>query len=98
MVDGAIRDILESSIDQLPDDLRSVFVTCVVDGRTTAYCAQMFALTSDTVEQRLTKARSLLVDALMRQLHPAFGAIFQLEDSHSERITNAVLERLFPRR
>jgi DNA-directed RNA polymerase specialized sigma24 family protein len=34
MTDGAIRDILERSIDELPDELRTVFVDCVVDGMT----------------------------------------------------------------
>ena len=28
MADGAIRDILERSIDELPDELRTVFVAC----------------------------------------------------------------------
>jgi hypothetical protein len=30
----AIRDILERSIDELPDELPAVFVACVVDGIT----------------------------------------------------------------
>jgi DNA-directed RNA polymerase specialized sigma24 family protein len=34
MADGAIRDRLERSIDKLPDEVRTVFVTCVVDGMT----------------------------------------------------------------
>ena len=34
MADGAIRDILERSIDELPDELRTVFVAGVVDGMT----------------------------------------------------------------
>jgi DNA-directed RNA polymerase specialized sigma24 family protein len=34
MADGAIRDILERLIDELPDELRTGFVACVVDGMT----------------------------------------------------------------
>jgi DNA-directed RNA polymerase specialized sigma24 family protein len=34
MADGAIRDILEWSIDELPDEARRVFVACVVGGMT----------------------------------------------------------------
>jgi DNA-directed RNA polymerase specialized sigma24 family protein len=34
MADGAIRDILERSIGELPEELRTVFVACVVDGMT----------------------------------------------------------------
>jgi hypothetical protein len=55
-------------------------------------------LTSDTVEARLHNARSLLVEVLIRQFGPAFGGVFQLGDSRCERITNAVMDRLFPRR
>jgi hypothetical protein len=45
MADDAIRDILERSIDELPDELRAVFTTCVVDGITPEQCAELFALT-----------------------------------------------------
>jgi hypothetical protein len=51
-----------------------------------------------TVEARLHKARTLLVEVLIRQFGQAFGGVYQLDDSHSERITNAVMDRLFQRR
>jgi sigma-70-like protein len=98
MADGAIRDILERSIGELPDELRTVFVACVVDGMTPGQFAELSALTLETVEARLHKARSLLVDVLIRQFGPAFRGVYQLDDSRSERITNAVMDRLFPRR
>jgi hypothetical protein len=97
MADGVIRDILERSIDELPDELRSVFAACVVDGMTPEQFAELFALTSETVEARLHNARTLLV-VLIRQFGQAFGGVYQLDDSHSERITNAVMDRLFQRR
>jgi Sigma-70, region 4 len=53
MADGAIRDILERSIDELPDELRTVFVACVVDGMTPEQFAELSALTSETVNARL---------------------------------------------
>jgi DNA-directed RNA polymerase specialized sigma24 family protein len=97
MADDAIRDILERSIDELPDELRTVFVTCVVDGMTPGQFAELSALTSETVEARLHNARSLLAEVLIRQLGPAFGGVYQIDDSRSEHITNAVMDRLFPR-
>jgi RNA polymerase sigma-70 factor (ECF subfamily) len=96
VLDG--RDILERSIDGLPDELRIVFVACVVNGMTPEQSTELFALTSETIEARLRNARSLLVEVLIRQFGPAFGGVYQLDDSRSERITNAVMEdRLFPR-
>jgi DNA-directed RNA polymerase specialized sigma24 family protein len=49
MADGAIRDVLEQSIDELPDDLRIVLVACVVDGMTPGQFAELSALTSERV-------------------------------------------------
>ena len=97
MANGVIQDILERSIDELPDDLRTVFVACVVDGMMPEHCAQLFSITSEAVEVRLHKARNLLIDVLMRQIGPAFGSVYQLDDSRSEHIANAVMGRLFPR-
>jgi Sigma-70, region 4 len=98
MADGVIRDILDRSINELPDELRIVFVACVVDGMTPGQFAELSTLTLETVEARLHKARNLLVEVLIRQFGPAFGGIYQLDDSRSERIANAVMDRLFPRR
>ena len=94
MADGATRDILERSIDELPDELRTVFVACVVDGMTPEQFAELFAFTSETVEASLHNARNLLI----RQFSPACGGVYERDDSRSERITNAVMDRLFPRR
>ncbi len=95
MADAVIRDVLERSIDELPDEL--VFVACVVDGMTPEQCAELLALTSETVDAGLHNARNLLVEVLIRQFGPAFGGVYELDDSRSERITNAVMDRLLPR-
>ena len=95
--DGVIRDVLERSIDELPDELRIVFVACVVDGITPEQFAELSALTSERVETCLHNARSLLGEVRIRRFGPAFGGVYQLDDSRSERITNAVMDRLFPR-
>lgn len=98
MADAPIQEALERSIDELPDELRAVFVACVVEDMTPEHCAQLFAISSETVEARLDKARNLLIDLLIREIGPTFRSVYQLEDSRSERIENAVLERLFSRR
>ena len=78
MAGGAIRDILERSIDELPDELRTVFVACVVDGITPEQFAELSALTSETVNARLHNARNFLVEVLVRQFGPAFGGVYEL--------------------
>jgi len=84
-------------IDELPDELRTVFVACIVDSMTPGQFAELFALTSETAEARLHDARRLLVKVLIRQFGAAFGGIYELDDSRSKRIANAVMDRLFPR-
>ena len=56
MADGAIRDILERSIDDFPDGLCIVFVACVIDGLTPEHFAELFAFTSESVEERCATA------------------------------------------
>jgi RNA polymerase sigma-70 factor (ECF subfamily) len=60
MADDVFRDILERSIDELPDEQRSVFVACAVNGMTPEKCAELFALTSETVVARLHNARDFV--------------------------------------
>ncbi len=96
MPNAPIQDALEQSIDELPDELRAVFVACVVGDMTPELCAQLFEISSETVEARLHSAQNLLIDVLIRQFGPAFSGVYQLDDSRSERITGAVMMRLFP--
>jgi DNA-directed RNA polymerase specialized sigma24 family protein len=65
MADGMIRGILERPIDELPNELRIVFVACVVDGMTPEQFAELFALTSETVEAHPHDAQSSLVEVLI---------------------------------
>jgi RNA polymerase sigma-70 factor (ECF subfamily) len=78
MADDVFRDILKRSIDELPDEQRSVFVACVVDGMTPEQCAELLALTSETVVGRLHNARNLLVEVLIHQFGPASAASISL--------------------
>lgn len=73
---GVIRDILERSIDELPDELRSVFVACVVDGMTPEQFAGLLALTSETVEARLHNARTYWLKCLdVSSVKPSVASI-----------------------
>jgi hypothetical protein len=81
----------------LPDDLRIECVACIIGGIAPERCAKLLVLTLDTVEARLHNAPDLIGEMLMRQSGPAFGGIYELDDSRSERITKAVMDRLFTR-
>ena len=57
MADRTIRDIMEQSIEELPYELRTAFVACVVDGMMPEQFAA-FAFTSEAVEARLHNAHN----------------------------------------
>ena len=44
MADRTIRDIMEQSIEELPYELRTAFVACVVDGMMPEQFAEFFCI------------------------------------------------------
>lgn len=94
MARGEIRDVLERSIDELPDSFRAVFVARIVEGMTVEETAELFALKPETVKTRLHRARTLLQAALDRQLGPALTETFPFGGSRCERMTEMVVQRL----
>ena len=94
MARSEIRDVLERSIDELPDGFRIVFVARIVEGLSVEETAELFSLKPETVKTRLHRARALLREALDRQLGPALTETFPFGGSRCERMTEAVVARL----
>lgn len=94
MARNEIRDVLERSIDELPDGFRAVFVARIVEGMTVEETAELFALKPETVKTRLHRARKLLSEALDRQLGPALTETFPFGGHRCERMTEAVVQRI----
>jgi RNA polymerase sigma-70 factor (ECF subfamily) len=94
MARSEIREVLEQSIDELPDGFRSVFVARVVEGMSVEETAELFALKPETVKTRLHRARGLLRDALDRQLGSALTETFPFDGARCERMTDALVRRL----
>jgi len=94
MARSEIRDVLERSIDELPDAFRAVFIARIVEGMSVEETAELFALKPETVKTRLHRARLLLREALDRQLGPALTETFPFGGRRCERMTEAVLQRL----
>ena len=55
---GELRSLLESSIDELPDGLREVFMLREVDGLNTAETAECLGVSEDVVKTRLSRSRA----------------------------------------
>jgi RNA polymerase sigma-70 factor, ECF subfamily len=94
MARGEIRDVLEQSIDELPDPFRLVFVARVVEGMNVDETAELLGLRPETVKTRLHRARLLLRSTLEEQLGPALTDTFPFDGRRCERMTECVVRRV----
>ena len=94
MAQSQIRNILEQSIDKLPDAFRLVFVARIVEGMSIEETAELLDLKPETVKTRLHRARTLLRDTLEKQLGPALTETFPFDGARCERMTDALVRRL----
>lgn len=94
MAQSEIRDLLEQSIDELPDAFRTVFVARVVEDMNIDETAELLGLKPETVKTRLHRARLLLRAALDKQLGQALTDTFPFGGCRCERMTEAVVLRL----
>ncbi len=93
MAQSEIRQVLERSIDELPEGFRTVFVARVVEGMDVEETAAAFGLKPETVKTRLHRARALLREALDRQLGPALVDTFPFAGPRCERMTETIVQR-----
>jgi RNA polymerase sigma-70 factor (ECF subfamily) len=94
MAQSEIRDVLEHSIDELPDAFRVVFVARIVEDMSVEETAELLGLRPETVKTRLHRARLLLRDTLEKQLGPALTETFPFGGRRCERMTETVVRRL----
>ncbi|MDT3685101.1 MAG: RNA polymerase sigma factor [Pseudorhodoplanes sp.] len=94
MAQREIQKLLESAIDDLPEDFRSVLISRAVEGLSIEETAIVLGIKPQTVKTRLHRARKLLHDALDRHLAPGLTDVFPFGGTRCERITERVLQRL----
>lgn len=89
-----MRALIEAAIDQLPDDLRSVFVLRAVEDLPTAETALLLGLPEQTVKTRFHRARQRLRQGLGRQAAATLPDAFAFDGHRCDRVVEAVLTRL----
>lgn len=97
--DGAVmraelRRLIESRIDALPDSFRSVFVLRALEEMTVEETAACLGVPEATVRTRYFRARSLLREALAREIDFNLETAFGFDGERCDRIVVHVLERL----
>lgn len=91
---GELRQILEASIDRVPEGYRTVFMLRDVEGLSTADTATCLSIPEETVKTRLHRARQQLRRQLDQALGTAVTEAFAFGSERCDRLVAAVLRRL----
>jgi RNA polymerase sigma-70 factor (ECF subfamily) len=94
MADREIRELVERSIDTLPDAFRLAFVARVVEGMTLDETAALLGVRPETVKTRVHRARRRLRDEIERRIGGDVRQAFAFDGARCERLTEAVIGRL----
>lgn len=89
-----LRRLLERKLDQLALPYRTVFVLRSVEELSTEETAQCLNIPEATVRTRHFRARSLLREALAKDLDLAERDVFSFDGARCDRIVRRVLERV----
>jgi RNA polymerase sigma-70 factor, ECF subfamily len=89
-----MRQLLEQSIDQLPDAFRTVFMLRAVEEMSGEEVAACLDIPEATVRSRFFRARSLLRTALAQRVDVALEDAFAFDGERCDRIVAGVLKRL----
>jgi RNA polymerase sigma-70 factor, ECF subfamily len=89
-----LRSVLESKIDRLPAAFRTVFILRALEEMSVEETAACLGIAQATVRTRFFRARSLLREAIARDIDLAVEDAFGFEGARCDRIVAAVLERI----
>ena len=89
-----VRQLLEASIDALPESCRTVFVLRAVQEMSGEEVARCLDIPEATVRSRFFRARSQLRASLLSQMDLAFEDVFSFDGARCDRIVATVLARL----
>ena len=89
-----MRRFVEHAIDELPASFRTVLVARLVEGLSVEETADLLDLRPETVKTRLHRARTLLRDALEKQLGAVLQDVFPFGGERCQRIADRVVQIL----
>jgi len=86
--------LLETLIEALPDNIRSVFVLREVEGMNTTETAEALDITEESVRVRLFRARASLRDSLASYATREQRRLFAFHAVRCDRVVRNVLDRI----
>jgi RNA polymerase sigma-70 factor, ECF subfamily len=91
---GQMRELLEARIDRLPDAYRAVFVLRALEEMSVEETAAALGIPGPTVRTRYFRARSLLREALARDIDITMEDAFGFAGARCDGIVRKVLQAL----
>ncbi|MEO6974369.1 MAG: RNA polymerase sigma factor [Gallionella sp.] len=88
-----MRRLLETRIDLLPENFRTVFMLRAVEEMSVEEVAQALGIPEATVRTRFFRARSILREGLANQIDVALNDAFAFDGARCDRIVAGVLTR-----
>jgi RNA polymerase sigma-70 factor (ECF subfamily) len=92
--EGPIRVLLESVLDSLPRDCRTVLMLRDVEGLSASETAECLDLERRSLESRLLRARATLRKRLFASVVQAAPDAFPFQGARCDRVVEAVLRRI----
>ena len=89
-----VRSLLERKLDELPRDLRAVFVLRCVEEMSVEETAAALGVPEVTVRTRHFRARGLLRESLAKEIDLAERDLFEFGGLRCDRIVEGVMRRL----
>jgi RNA polymerase sigma-70 factor, ECF subfamily len=89
-----MRKLIEARIDALPEAYRPVFMLRAVEELSVEETAEILQIPPATVRSRFFRARSLLREALAREMDTAYEDAFGFDGERCDRIVSGVLDRV----
>ena len=89
-----IRQALERKVSELPETLRLVFVLRSIEELSVEETADTLSISQDAVRTRHLRAKSLLREALAKDIDLAQGDIFEFGGEWCDRVVATVLARI----
>lgn len=88
------RRLLEQAVDELPNDLRVIFVLRDVEGLSTEEAASHLGIKIATAKTRLHRARNMMRLAIEKQLSGSFSSIFPFDGARCAGMADRIVEQL----
>ncbi len=89
-----LKDILEHSVEALPELYRSVFVMREIEGLDTVETAECLGISQENVKTRLHRAKAMIRGELHARTGSALPQVFDFHLSRCDRLVAAVIERI----